>query len=163
MLDSYIQKHGRRLYGLCRTLCANPLDAEDLYQDTWLKVYKKFDLYNPEFEFERWLTRICVNTFRDHYRKKKTSMIVDNFQSQEIKDTILNNAPAKVDEDYSDLHDAVQRLPEKIRLTVILYYFKELDVSETAQALSIPTGTVKSRLNKARNLLKELMEDEIEL
>lgn len=163
MLDSYIQKHGRRLYGLCRTLCANPLDAEDLYQDTWLKVYKKFDLYNPEFEFERWLTRICVNTFRDHYRKKKISMIVDNFQSQEIKDTILNNAPAKVDEDYSDLHDAVQRLPEKIRLTVILYYFKELDVSETAQALSIPTGTVKSRLNKARNLLKELMEDEIEL
>ena len=71
VLDEYIEKHGRRLYGLCRTLCQNPDDADDLYQETWLKAHKKFDHYNPEYEFEGWLTRICVNTYKDQLRKKK--------------------------------------------------------------------------------------------
>lgn len=160
MLDDYIEKHGRRLYGLCRTLCQNPDDADDLYQDTWLKVHQKFDRYNPEYEFEGWLTRICVNTYKDHWRKKKLSIIFDLFDSQEAKDAVLENAAAKEKEDYSDLRAAVQRLPDKFRLTVLLYYFKELDVEQTARILNIPPGTVKSRLSKARILLKEMITDE---
>lgn len=160
MLDDYIEKHGRRLYGLCRTLCQNPDDADDLYQDTWLKVHQKFDRYNPEYEFEGWLTRICVNTYKDQWRKKKLSIIFDLFDSQEAKDAVLENAAAKEKEDYSDLRAAVQRLPDKFRLTVLLYYFKELDVEQTARILNIPPGTVKSRLSKARILLKEMITDE---
>ena len=160
MLDDYIEKHGRRLYGLCRTLCQNPDDADDLYQDTWLKVHQKFDRYNPEYEFEGWLTRICVNTYKDHWRKKKLSIIFDLFDSQEAKDAVLENAAAKEKEDYSDLRAAVQRLPDKFRLTVLLDYFKELDVEQTARILNIPPGTVKSRLSKARILLKEMITDE---
>lgn len=160
MLDDYIEKHGRRLYGLCRTLCQNPDDADDLYQDTWLKVHQKFDRYNPEYEFEGWLTRICVNTYKDQWRKKKLSIIFDLFDSQEAKDAVLENAAAKEKEDYSDLRTAVQRLPDKFRLTVLLYYFKELDVEQTARILNIPPGTVKSRLSKARILLKEMITDE---
>ena len=52
MVDQYIEKYGRRLYGLCRALFANPGDAEDLYQETWLKVYQKFALYDPQYEFD---------------------------------------------------------------------------------------------------------------
>ena len=163
VLDEYIEKHGRRLYGLCRTLCQNPVDADDLYQETWLKVHQKFDQYNPEYEFEGWLTRICVNIYKDQLRKKKLSLVFDLFDSQEAKDAVLENAAAEEKEDFSDLHSAVQRLPEKLRLTVVLYYFKGLDVGETAAILNIPPGTVKSRLSKSRILLKEMVSDAIEL
>ena len=54
-------------------------------------------------------------------------------------------------------------LPEKLRVTVILYYFEEMDVNTTAQVLGIPTGTVKSRLNKARTKLKEVLGNEPDL
>jgi len=163
VLDDYIEKYGRRLYGLCRTLCQNPYDADDLYQETWLKIHQKFNQYNPEYEFEGWLTRICVNTYKDHLRKKKLSLIFDLFETQEAKDAVLENSVAEENEDFSDLHDAVQRLPDKLRLTVVLYYFKEFDINETAAILSIPPGTVKSRLSKSRMLLKEMIHDEIEL
>lgn len=163
MLDVYIEKYGRRLYGLCRTLCANPDDADDLYQDTWLKVHQKFEMYDQEYDFEGWLTRICVNTYKDQLRKKKLSRIFDLFDSQEAKDAVLEKAATEEKETFSNLHAAVQRLPHKIRLTVLLYYFKELDVTQTAQVLNIPPGTVKSRLSKSRKLLKEMIEGEIEL
>ena len=90
-------------------------------------------------------------------------MIFDLFDSQEAKDAVLENAATEEKEDFSDLHAAVQRLPEKLRLTVVLYYFRELDVGETAAILNIPPGTVKSRLSKSRILLKEMINDEIEL
>ena len=64
MIDQYIQQYGRRLYGLCRSLCASPYDADDLYQETWLRVVKHISQYDPSREFEPWLTRICVNTYR---------------------------------------------------------------------------------------------------
>ena len=163
MIDQLIERHGRRLYGLCRTLCTSPSDADDLYQETWLKVCAKFELYNASSAFEGWLTRICVNTYRDILRKKSRSMVFDNFTSQEIKDAVMENVTIEVKEDYSDLHEAVQKLPDKLRLTIILYYFKDLDIRQTAEALHIPVGTVKSRLNKAKKLLKEMIQDEVEL
>ena len=162
MLDAYIEKYGKRLYGLCRTLCTNKDDAEDLYQETWLKVHRKLHQYNQELEFQRWLTKICVNTYKDQYRKKKISLLFDYFSSQEEKDLILNSAQEEKKEDFSDLHAAVHGLPDKLKMTVILFYFQDLSLTETAKVLDIPEGTVKSRLSKARALLKEKMLHELE-
>lgn len=163
VIDKLIEKYGRRLYGLCRTLCDSPADADDLYQETWLKVCQKINPYNSAYEFEGWLTKICVNIYRDTYRKKKTSRIFDSFISNVEKDSVLEHTLASEDPDFTDLHEAVHKLPEKLRLTITLYYFRDLDINQTAQVLSIPSGTVKSRLNKAKKLLKEMIEDEIEL
>lgn len=52
MIDPYIQQYGRRLYGLCRHLCANVLDADDLYQETWMKAVKNFARYDPAKPFD---------------------------------------------------------------------------------------------------------------
>ena len=69
MIDQYIQQYSRRLYRLCRSLCASPYDADDLYQETWLRVVKHISQYDPSREFESWLTRICVNTYRSTLRR----------------------------------------------------------------------------------------------
>ena len=161
-MDQYIRKYGKRLYGLCMTLCADKHEADDLYQDTWVKVLKRFDTYDPSRDFEPWLTRLCVNTYRDRLRRLSRSPFL-NFSSNETKEAFLLTATATEKEDYSDLYAAIDQLPEKLRLTIILFYFQDMDIEKTAQTLGIPTGTVKSRLHKARIQLKEVLGRETDL
>ena len=163
MIDHYIRKYGKRLYGLCITLCANSFDADDLYQDTWLKVVKSISQYDSTQEFEPWLTKICVNTYRNTLRRIMKSPIFNGFASDEEKTAVLESAIEPEPPDYSYLHEAIDQLPEKLRLTVVLFYFREMDLNETAKVLNVPVGTVKSRLNKARKLLKEVLTDETDI
>jgi len=163
LINNYIAQYGRRLYGLCRTLCANSIEADDLYQDTWLKVVENISKYDPARGFEPWLTRICVNTFRNTLRRLVRSPIWNGFSSSEAKDFFINSIPATTPVDYSTLHEAIKNLPEKYRITIVLFYFQDMDLISTAQVLNIPTGTVKSRLNKAKKLLKEMLKNEPDL
>lgn len=163
MIDQYIRDYGKRLYGLCTFLCANSYEAEDLYQETWLKVVKNISKYHPEKEFEPWLTTICVNTYRNTLRRIAKSPVFNSFSTTEEKEDILNSIPAPEGKDYSSLYTAIDHLPEKLRLTVILFYFRDMDINTTAKVLGIPPGTVKSRLNKAKKLLKEVLADEADL
>ena len=161
-MDQYIKKYGKRLYGLCMTLCANRYEADDLYQDTWVKVIRSIDSFDTTKDFEPWLTRLCVNTYRDKLRRLTRSPFL-NFSSNEAKEAVFSTVPAPEHEDYSDLYEAIDRLPEKLRLAIILFYFEDMDISKTAETLGIPPGTVKSRLNKARKLLREVLTDETDL
>ena len=161
-MDQYIKKYGKRLYGLCMTLCANRHEADDLYQDTWVKVIRSIDSFDTTKDFEPWLTRLCVNTYRDKLRRLSRNPFL-NFSSNEAKEAVFSTVPAPEQEDYSDLYEAIDRLPEKLRLAIILFYFEDMDISKTAETLGIPPGTVKSRLNKARKLLKEVLTDETDL
>ena len=163
MIDQYIRQYGKRLYGLCMTLCANSHEAEDLYQDTWLKVIKNISQYDPNREFEPWLTKICVNTYRNSLRRLLNSPIFNGFSNNEEKEDIFNRLQTVETKDYSPLYEAIDRLPDKHRTTVILFYFQDMDIASTAQILGVPPGTVKSRLNKARQLLKEALIDETDL
>ena len=163
MIDGYIEQYGKRLYGLCLTLCRNSFDADDLYQETWLKAYKKFEQYDKSRPFEGWLTGICMNTYRDILRKRRRSNIYDNFSTEEEKEAVLENAAAAEPADMEHIRIAVDRLPEKLRVTVILYYFHQMNVSQVSASLKIPEGTVKSRLNKARNMLKEVLKNEADI
>lgn len=162
MIDQYIRLYGRRLFGLCLSLCANVQEAEDLYQDTWLKVLQSIARYDKDMPFEPWLTQICVNTYRNQLRRLKRSPFL-HFTSNETKDAALSLIAAPERPDYTDLYRAIDQLPEKLRLAVILFYFRDMDTAATAAALHIPEGTVKSRLNKARKQLKEVLGDGTDL
>lgn len=162
MIDRYIRQYGKRLYGLCLTLCGNPFDADDLYQDTWLKAMRNISQYDASKEFEPWLTKICVNTYRNTLRRIARSPLLRVHDSED-QDRILNEVPAPMNADYAPLYEAINRLPDKLRLAVILFYFEDMDIASTATALNIPPGTVKSRLNKARKQLKEVLNDETDI
>lgn len=162
MIDQYIRLYGKRLYGLCLSLCANSFDADDLYQETWLRVVKSISQYDPTKEFGPWLTKICVNTYRNVLRRLTRSPFLD-FRTNEEKDAQINAVPDAEKADYSPLYEAIDRLPEKYRIAVILFYFQNMDVASTAHVMGIPEGTVKSRLSKARKLLKEVLDGETDL
>lgn len=162
MIDSYIRQYGGKLYGLCRTLCANEADADDLYQDTWLKVLRYFDRYDSSREFEPWLTRICINTYRSKLRRIARSPVF-RFHTNEEQDAVMQKLAAPEKEDYAALYAAIDQLPEKLRMTVILFYFRDMDIASVSEVLGLPSGTVKSRLHKARKLLKEVLNHETDL
>jgi RNA polymerase sigma-70 factor (ECF subfamily) len=158
LFDEYINAHGKRLFSLCLKLCAHREDAEDLYQETWIKAYRFYDRYDSEQEFEKWLTTICANTFRDLLRRQKWKSLFIPFRSNEEKDALLSSIPAVEAEDFSEVKEAVDSLPDKYRLVTVMYYWDGCDVKKTAELLSIPEGTVKYQLHKARELLKRRLE-----
>lgn len=163
LIDQYIQQYGKRLYGLCLSLCANTFDADDLYQETWLKVVKNISQYDPAKGFEPWLTKICVNTYRNVLRRLARSPLLD-FKTNAEKDALLCAIPDMTeDPDHRSLYEAIERLPEKYRMAVLLFYFQDMDIAATAQVMGIPEGTVKSRLSRARKLLKEVLTGETDL
>ena len=159
VIDPYIERYGERLYGLCRALCASRADADDLYQETWLRAVRSFARYDPARPFAPWITRICVNVYRSQLRRRALSPVYNRFATTEEKDAALAAAPAPERAEYGELYDAVARLPERLRVAVILYYFRDMDVAAAARALRLPAGTVKSRLHKARALLREALAD----
>lgn len=162
MIDQYIRQYGKRLYGLCLKLCANSFEADDLYQDTWLQVLKCIHQYNPAQPFEPWLTKICVNTYRNTLRRIARSPFLQ-FRTDQEQEDFFRRIPAPEKEDYAELRQAIDGLSEKLRLAVILFYFQDMNISAVAQTLGVPEGTVKSRLSKARKLLKEVLERETDL
>ena len=106
-------------------------------------MVKHISQYDPSREFEPWLTRICVNTYRSTLRRLAKSPLLD-FSNGEEKDRLLASIPAPEKTDYAPLYEAVGQLPEKLRLAVILFYFQGEDLASAAQILHIPVGRGRS-------------------
>ena len=140
-------------------LAGNRQDAEDLYQETWLKAYRGYATYRDAEPFEAWLAAICANAYRDGLRYRKKRPVFDAFATSDEKDRTLERAASPERTDYSDLTAAVNRLKERYRTVVVLHYFLDKSVEKTAQTLKLPVGTVKSRLKRARETLKEMLGD----
>lgn len=160
--DSLINLYSTALTGFCISLCSSISDAEDLFQDTWLKAMKNYKKYDSSKPFEKWLFTICINTYKDKlklfYNKRKKSFI-----NEEEKNAFLNSLPDKKAENenlYLELRVAVSTLPKKLKVVLVLFYYKDYSIKEISGVLNIPEGTVKSRLKKAKTELKRRLNDE---
>lgn len=159
--ERYVAEYSPDLTRFCMKLCSNVHDAEDLFQDTWARAFDKFEHYQSEYSFKSWLFTICVNNYKNSKREKYNSSKAV-FSSAEEKERFMRSIPAgeKDIDAYLDLHTAIHALPKKHRVVLVLYYFREFSLSEIAMMLDIPEGTVKSRLNTAKKLLKRRLSHE---
>lgn len=139
------------LYRVARTLSANESDCEDAVQQAILIAYDKLDNLRNEKFFKTWLTRILINECYKIRRKNGFLISFEDYTADIPSDVKIDN----------ELRDAVFRLPIKLRSVIVLYYIEGYSVEETAYMLKLPQGTVKSRLHKARKLLKTMLDDEI--
>ena len=139
------------LYRVARTLSANESDCEDAVQQAILIAYDKLDNLRNEKFFKTWLTRILIN---ECYKIRRKNGFIISFEDY----TADIPSDGKID---NELRDAVFRLPIKLRSVIVLYYIEGYSVEETAYMLKLTQGTVKSRLHKARKLLKTMLDDEI--
>jgi len=164
--DALVRQYEDILYGLCRKLAGS--GADDLYQQTWLKAVRKAHTFSG-ISFKNWLYTICINLYRDNYRRDKRRENVEGRRvSSEEKQYALsfatNNQSAETDsmqrEESRLLLEKIGNLPDKHRLPIILHYFEGLGYRESAKVLRIPVGTVKSRLNYAKQKLRKELEND---
>jgi len=132
---------------------------EDLEQEIYIKTYKNLAKYSEQNKFSAWICTIAANICRDYLRSSKFKN-----QNQTTSDEeILNNISIKKtpEHQYSSkerqkiILKEINALPKKMKEVVILYEFEDYSYEKIAQKLKIPQGTVKSRINNARKILKE--------
>ena len=143
-------------------------DGEDIAQNAFLKAWRSLPAFREDCAFSTWLYRITVNCARDHCRIESrhptTSLSRTDDYDEEVPidvpvtdgDTVPESAMERR-ETIRQVRAAIQSLPEDMRTIILLRDIQELPYADIAAMLHLETGTVKSRLNRARNTLKELL------
>ena len=130
-------------------------EIEDVANVVFLKVYRNLKSYEPQHALSTWLYRITVNAALDHRRRRRSDALMDEIPAG-LSDTGPSPHQRAVEAQRSDLlKEALQRIPEHYRVPLVLCHVEGLPVEEVARVLDLPEGTVKSRLFRARAILKE--------
>jgi RNA polymerase sigma-70 factor (ECF subfamily) len=171
--DQLIRRHERRVYNLAYRLCGNPDDAADVAADAFVRVYNSLASFRGDASFLTWIYRITTNIYLDARKRKRARPQVSLDELVEMDDSAItrqyeDHAPlpgevAELNERGRALQDAVSRLPDYQRVMVVMYHVEGKSYEEIAAAAGLPIGTVKSRLNRARLALRDLLKDQMEL
>ena len=140
-----VQSCERTLYRVSRTILSSDADCCDAVQEALTRAWKHRNDVNPSF-FKTWLVRILINVCNKQLKSAA--------KTTELHDTDIMSDSAEAS---TEIRMAIESLPVKIRQVVALYYIEQFTVKEIKQILKIPEGTVKSRLSKGRELLKDYL------
>ncbi len=165
--EELVLRHQTQIYRVAYRLTGNHNDAEDLAQEAIVEAFRAFDRYQPGTYFDRWLYRIMSRTYIDTVRRRNRRPVVslDAPMGSEGDPlvTVMGDSsqdPQQMTETF-DLDGVVQvaldRLPQEFRTAVVLADIEGLSYDEVAQALRCPVGTVRSRLHRARQMLREAL------
>ncbi|GFN33903.1 RNA polymerase sigma factor [Paenibacillus xylaniclasticus] len=163
-----IEQHGKALYGFCHRLTSNRTDTDDLYQETLLKAmearYKLDRNRNPK----AFLLSVAVGLHKNQRRKfawrqriaptaayKEAAAAINVVSSEETPEAAVMSSELR-----QKIQAAADKLQDKLKIPLYLYYTAELSIEEIASVLQIPHGTVKSRLYQARQAMKKELEVE---
>lgn len=172
--DDLVRRHERRAYQYAYRLTSNPEEAADVVADAFIRVYGALANFKGNSAFSTWLYRIITNCFLDLRKKDKSRLTTSLDQAvigqsdQEMERQIEDSSPgpdliSERNQRERAVEDAVQALPEYQRAMIVMYHAEDLSYEEIAEALDLPIGTVKSRLNRARLQLRELLVKDSEL
>jgi len=138
-----------RVFAICLAMLGNSYDAEDVAQETLLKGLMGIRGLRRDDQFGAWISRIARNLCIDFIRKRRLRVEVPD---REPSSTQPDSC------DYDELQTALAKLPEDLRLTLMLYYFDGRSAKNIAEALDISQGAVQTRLCRARKQLRRLLE-----
>lgn len=138
----------RRLYRVARTMLPQECDCEDAVQEALLRAWDRRETLRQEAYFDTWLIRILINQCKTFYRRRPP-------EPAELTEDIV-----QVPSEETPLLEALMALSRKQRVTLELHYIEGYSVAETARILRLPEGTVKWRLKRGRELLKESLNRE---
>lgn len=157
-LDDLVRLHADSLYRFCYHLSRNADGAAELFQDTWVKALRNFHKCKAEDTILGWLFTIAANLQRDSYRRqgrwlKTLAYYHPDFPSPASPEDIVTSQ----EKDWL-VRRAVNELKEAQRIPLLLYYYEDYSIEAIAALLNVPSGTIKSRLHRARKHLKNRLE-----
>lgn len=152
------------MYSLAYRLCCNKEAAEDILQESYIAAFSGLHTLRYKGEFWKWLKGIVINKWRDY--SKSNVIFNDALEYDSVEEQVALEHPQmpiheKLENEQKNiaLWRMVNELPENQRVCIILFYYENMSIDEIAQALQIPTGSVKSRLHYGRGKLKKMLQD----
>jgi len=160
-----VEMYQPRVYSLALRMLRRVEDAEDVVQETFVRMFRALDRYDPSRPFGAWLFSIASRLCIDQLRRRKLQPVSltqgdrDDEYEIEVEDPGLkpDDATARVEEEVRT-RALIDSLPPHYRIVVLLRHQQDLAYEEIAEALHLPLGTVKARIHRARALLKERIE-----
>ncbi|MEE4312237.1 MAG: sigma-70 family RNA polymerase sigma factor [candidate division KSB1 bacterium] len=152
------------IYNLIYKMVRNHEETEDLVQEAFIKAFSSLATFNEEYAFSTWLYKIAINNCIDHFRKKKLKTFSidtpiqskDGVITREFSDTSFVPDRTLLSKEKSRLiQEAIDRLPEKYKVSIVLRHNEDRSYEEISKILDIPLGTVKARIFRAREMLKK--------
>lgn len=165
LLEHYIEAYGTDIYSFCIRLTQNRELAEELYQDTFLAMCEKED-WKEEGNVKSYLLGITIKLWQNRKRKfawrKRIAAEIPLSKEQGLEafsadENLEQHMVSK--EEQEAVWKAVYKLPEQLRIVILLYYMEDFKVVEIAEKLSLSISNVKSKLMRARRYLKQELED----
>lgn len=160
-----VQRYGSAVFNLIARMVREPGVAEELAQDTFVKAFAALRSFDPAYKFINWILRIAHNTAIDHLRRRRpdTLSLDDEQPGQAVSEALVDTreaspfARAAQADLREDLEDALARLRPEYRRLVIMRYLQDMSYEDIADVLTLPLGTVKSHLHRARAEMARLM------
>ena len=147
--EGLVRRYQRRVFGLAYQYLRDPDEAQDLAQEVFVRLYRNLARYDPERSFEPWFWRLAANVAAS-YRRRRPALPVE----------LPRTAPAEAPEDKLPLERALADLNEDLRLPVLLHYYLDLPLEAVAAAMGLSLSAVKSRLRRARAILRRVLVEE---
>jgi RNA polymerase sigma-70 factor (ECF subfamily) len=164
-----IERYRPKIFGLALKLAKNREDAEDIFQDTFLKAIDNIQKFRADSSFGTWLYAICVNAVRARYRRERKTELLpledylpaghDASDAAATRVTAWNDPLTRLtrDEVREILDKAIHELPLKYRIPFLLRYTQDMSVQEVADALDLKLANAKSRILRARLALRQAL------
>ena len=159
--NEMVNRYKNRLMNVIGRMLSSVEEAEDVVQETFVRVYQHRQSFNFKHCFSTWIYTIALNLARNELRKRKKFKFyeISEMQGNEAEFAVEAKLPSRLPQVLSA---AIQGLPEKYRTAFILRDIQEMPYDEVAKALSVPLGTVKSRVNRARMMLRDKLQPRME-
>ena len=159
--NELVDKYRNRLMNVITRMIHSQEEAEDIVQETFVRVYQHRDSFDFKHCFSTWLYTIALNLARNELRKRKRFKFFDIFdlKGNEAEIAVEMKAPTNLPQ---ALKKAIDSLPDKYKTAFILRDIEEQSYEEVAKIMSIPLGTVKSRVNRARAMLRDKLKPRME-
>ena len=171
--EKLIESYQKKVFNIALGIIGNYDDASELAQEVFIKIYKSINSFKGDSSFSTWIYRITTNVCLDEIRKRKKAYTVSLDEDIELKEGNVNRQIA--DERYTPhenferkeinkvLRDSIAKLPEDQKIAVVLRDIQGFSYDEIAKYTNCSLGTVKSRINRARQNLRSIINENREL
>lgn len=150
-INELMNLYGNDILRMCLIYVKDYHLAEDITQETFIKVYQKLDTFKNECNIKTWIISIAINNCKNALRKNHKEILS------------FDNIEVTYHEDFKEtqtlVSEEVSKLPKKYLDVIILYYYQEMSIKEIGKILKIPQSTVKTRLRRAKEKLKDTLKD----
>ena len=162
-----VELYKDKIYYLGYRMLNNRHEAEDVVQETFLRVFKSLDRYDPDQKFSTWIYRIATNLSIDRLRKRKPTYSLDaDMNDQEgldgysmlPSDDRTPESEFMISETKQTVYDAIESLPAKYKSVMVLRYLQEMSLQEISDVLDMPVTTIKTRVHRGREFLRKKLE-----